>query len=175
MQWEALRASNPNYVDGDIYHVLGVHRNGYGGATIQCALTSYRFYAFSNCAIKPLGVKAICDNEDKLLLGLRSSNVHAYKGMWEFAPSGTVVPQQSLEQNILRELQEETGLTAKGQPIAVGIFLDEEASTWEVVFNFEVCGELNSSECEYDDVQFFDVKEMPKPLTPPSQVMRSLI
>jgi len=95
--------------------------------------------------------------------------------MWEFAPSGTVVPQQSLEQNILRELQEETGLTAKGQPIAVGIFLDEEASTWEVVFNFEVCGELNSSECEYDEVQFFDVKEMPKPLTPPSQVMRSLI
>ena len=173
MQWEALCASNQHYVDGDIYHVLGVHRNGYGGATIQCAITSYRFHAVGNCGIKPLGVNALCDNDGKLLLGLRSSDVHSYKGMWEFAPSGTVEPQQSLEQNILRELQEETGLTAKSQPIAVGIFLDEDVSTWEIVYQFGVTGETNNA--EYDELQFCDVKSFPSPLNPAAQIMRLLL
>ena len=173
LQWESLRESNPSYVDGDIYHVLGVHRNGHGGATIQCAITCYRFYAVGNCGIKPLGVKGICDNEGKLLLGLRSSDVHAYKGMWEFAPSGTVEPHQSLEENILRELQEETGLAVQDQPIAVGVFFDEDASTWEVVYKFEVVGETNNS--EYDELQFWDVKSFPSPLTSASLAMRSLI
>ncbi len=173
MQWNSLCESNPNYFDGDIYHVLGVHRNGYGGATIQCAITSYRFHAIGNCGIKSLGVKAICNFDGKLLLGLRSSNVHSYKGMWEFAPSGTVEPGQSLELNILRELQEETGLIAQGQPIAIGIFLDEDTSTWEVVYNFEVNGELSSS--EYDKLKFCDMKSFPSPLTHAAQQMRTLL
>lgn len=62
-RWNSLRAKNPNYFDGRLYHVLGVHRNGHGGATLHVMECAYRYHAVQtpdfDLGQRALGVKGV--------------------------------------------------------------------------------------------------------------------
>ena len=174
-KWDSLCKQNPSYFDGEIVHVLHVQRNGCGGATIQAARTSYRFHAVGGLGIAPLGVKGVCMQGDKYLCGLRGTQVGTYPRLWEFAPSGMVEPEQTPENIIESELEEETGLMLTSPPIAIAIFLDEEAHTWELVYQLSVTGTCQADGSEYESLDWFDFKAMPTPMSPPAIQMKSLL
>jgi len=174
-RWAELCQGNPAYFDGDILHVLGVHRNGYGGATIQVAPTSFRFHAVGDLGIRPLGVKGICVQNDLFLCGFRGDQVGTYPSMWEFAPSGMVEPHEPPEIVIQRELTEETTMLSQTPPIAIAILNDEEARTWEIVYRLEATGTPQADGIEYEKLDWFDVKSLPKPMSPPALQMKSLL
>ena len=173
--WKSLCEQNPEYFDGDIVHVLGVHRNGCGGATIQCARSSYRFHAVGNLGITPLGCKGISMQDDNYLCGLRGKQMGAYPNMWEFAPAGMVEPEQKPEDIIEQELEEETGLMLTSPPLPIALFFDEEVNTWEIVFQLSVTGECQVDGTEYESLAWFDIKSMPTPMSPPAVQMKSLL
>ncbi len=174
-RWVALCQENPASFDGDILHVLGIHRNGSGGATVQVAPTSYRFHAIGDLGIRPLGVKGICKQNDMFLCGFRGQQVGTYPCMWEFAPSGMVEPSEPPEKVIQRELTEETTMLSTTPPIAIAILKDEEARTWEIVYQLEAIGSPQADGNEYEMLDWFDVKSLPKPMSPPAIRMKSLL
>ena len=174
-EWDLLCEQNPGFFDGEITHVFGVSRTGCGGAIIQAARTSYRFHAVKNCGISPLGAKGQCVQEGKYLCGLRGSKMGAYAQMWEFAPAGIVEPDQLPENTIRREIEEETGLALQSPPIAISLFFDTCVNTWEIVYQLKVTGELKCDGKEYESLEWFDIKSLPKPMSPPAMQMRSLL
>ena len=173
--WEKLCTQNPEYFDGDIVHVLSVNRTGCGGATIQVAKSSYRFHAVGNLGINPLGVKGICMQNDVYLCGKRGEQMGAYPNMWEFAPAGMVEPEQTPENVIERELEEETGLMLRNPPKAVALFLDEHTRTWEIVFELSIVGKPQADGTEYAELDWFDIKSMPSPMSPPAIQIKTLL
>ena len=44
-RWRRMCAANSSYFDGRLWHVIGVHRNGCGGAVVHVMDCAYRFYA----------------------------------------------------------------------------------------------------------------------------------
>src|SRR5687767_9409352 len=62
-RWSALCSSNPAYYDGRLYHVVGAHRNGHGGATLHVIDCAYRYFAVQDdqfdTGVRPLGLKGL--------------------------------------------------------------------------------------------------------------------
>jgi 8-oxo-dGTP pyrophosphatase MutT (NUDIX family) len=98
-----------------------------------------------------------------------------YPELWEFAPAGMMEPNQKPEDIIARELEEETGLMLSSPPTAIALFFDEEAQTWEIVFQLAVIGTCHRDETEYESLGWFDIKSMPAPMSPPALRMQSLL
>lgn len=136
--WESMRRRNPRLFDGPLWHVGGVSRNGHGGVTLHVLESSYRMHAVAasglHTGVRPLGVKGIVQDGTRLLVGRRSLEAHAYPGAWELLPGGTVEPGSTPLEAFERELREEAAATAARRPVAVALFLDEVAGTWEIVF-----------------------------------------
>ena len=173
-RWEELCEQNPEYFDGEILHVIHVNATGCGGAIVQVARSSFRFHAVTDLGIKPLGCKGICKQGENYWCGLRGKQMGAYPSQWEFAPSGMMEPRQKPEDVIARELEEETGLMLSSAPIAVAMFFDEEARTWEIVFQLSVQGDCNADGTEYESLAWFERSSLPSPMSPPAQLMKTL-
>ena len=112
--WERMVADNPRMTDGPCLHVLGVRRDGHGGATIHVTRTTYRMAAVRSLGITTgfvgLGIKAIAHWRGKCLIGQRSASCATYPSHWEFAPGGSVEPGEDPIVGIGRELMEELGI-----------------------------------------------------------------
>ena len=173
--WDELCKANPSYFDGDIVHVIGVNRTGCGGATLQTVKSSYRFHAVGGLGIQPLGVKGICMLNDLYLCGFRGSSMGAYPLQWEFAPAGMVEPGQLPADVIERELEEETGLSLSKPATAVAIFFDDKTNTWEIVYQLNVTGTPQVDGIEYEKLEWFDIKDLPTPMSLASIEMKSLL
>jgi 8-oxo-dGTP pyrophosphatase MutT (NUDIX family) len=178
-RWDALREENPNYYDGRLYHVLGVSRNGYGGAVLHVADCAYRYHAVQNedfdLGVRPLGVKGIVIRDDRVLLGQRAPNVGAYRNMWEFAPAGVVDPGDTPSQAILTELHEETGLTAAYEPTHIAVLYDPVLRCWEVALRIEPAAGGDPPTKEYAAMQWCSLDDLPAPLTPIATQMQPLV
>jgi len=179
-RWRRLCEANSAYFDGRIYHVLGVHRNGYGGASIHVADCAYRFHAVQrdgfDLGVRPLGTKAFTFRDDCVLIGRRSRNVAHYPGLWEFAPGGVVNAGDRPGETILAELKEETGLRAGGEPVAIGVVYDPEVLCWEVVFRLDAAaGPLAPATPEYDALEWRPPSDLPADLSPVSRQMLPLL
>ncbi|MDG2291831.1 MAG: NUDIX domain-containing protein [Phycisphaerales bacterium] len=179
-RWQRLQERNPAVFDGRLMHVLGVHRNGHGGATISLVECAYRFYAVQNesfdCGIRPLGVKGITMHGDRILMGQRAAWVHQYPGLWECAPGGGVEPGADPVDVLLSELAEETGCTCTGQPVAIALLLDEVTRCWELVYRLQVEEEtLSPGTDEYADLQWCRGDELPAPRSSITECMRRLL
>jgi 8-oxo-dGTP pyrophosphatase MutT (NUDIX family) len=168
-RWAAMCARNPAYFDGRVYHVLGVHRNGAGGAAIHVTDCAYRFHAVQDAdfdlGVRPLGVSGIVEREGRFLLGKRSNTVGVYQGMWEFAPSGVAEVDRPLAEVLVDELREETGMEPAREPIPIALLEDRVLRTWELIYEFAVAGEPTPSP-EYDEFVWAGPHELPEPLTP---------
>jgi len=170
-RWDALCARNPTYFDGRIWHVLGVSRNGHGGATIHVQECGYRFYAIQNeevdVGVRVLGVKGFTWREERVLLGLRAAFVSCYPEQWEFAPGGAAEVGVDPAKTIVEELHEETGLAPAAEPVAIAVLYDPTARTWEIVFRISANdGELHSAQREYTAFEWRKSDDLPDDLTP---------
>ena len=170
-----LCKQNPAVYDGRILHVLGVHRNGHGGANIHAMECAYRFYAVQtesyDLGIRPLGVKGITMFETSYLWGKRSRHVHQYKQAWEYVPAGCVEPGKQPDDAILQELQEEAGLAVTGNPIQVGIVFDEHARTWELIYKLESSSGTVCKNDEYEEIQWISGDKLPSGRSPIAEIM----
>lgn len=182
-RWNALLRANPAFFDGRLLHVLGVHRNGYGGAVLHVVDCAYRFHAVQDesfdLGVRPLGVKGVTDHNGRILLGRRSSRVAACRGMWEFAPGGVVEPGDQPDETVRRELTEETALRCAGEPVAAAVIFDPVVRSWEVVFRLSIhdTAALSCSTAEYDELRWCTTVELPPTheLSPIARQMLPLI
>ncbi|UCD74639.1 MAG: NUDIX domain-containing protein [Phycisphaerales bacterium] len=181
-RWEALCRDNPRYFDGRVYHVLGVHRNGYGGAVIHVADCAYRYVAVQNdgfdLGVRHLGVKGITIRDGKVLLGRRAMTVASYRGLWEFAPAGVVEPPRHPAAVVAAELAEETGLKIVGEPTPIAVLYDETVRCWEIIFRLtaENAGSTGDRVTdEYDEIVWCEPSGLPPDLSPIARRMIPLL
>ena len=174
-RWQALKQSNSAYFDGSMYHVIGVHRNGYGGATIHVKRCSYRMYAVQtesfDTGARGLGTKGITIRDGCVLMGKRSANVSRYAGQWEFAPAGVVEIGREPADVITTELREETGLLTNQEPIPIAMIYDDIARCWEIIFRISWAQGNTHATSEYPELKWCSPSEIPKDLSPPAQLM----
>lgn len=177
-RWSALCAANPQYHDGRLCHVIGVHRNGHGGAVLHVVDCAYRYHAVQDAGfdlgVRPLGVKGITERGGRILLGRRSEDVAAYRGLWEFAPGGVVEPGEAPEVTVVRELREETGLDVRGEPVCLAAVYDDVLRTWELVYGLEAGTVVGEATGEYTELAWCARGNWPGGLSPVAQTMREL-
>ncbi|MHC4947640.1 MAG: NUDIX hydrolase [Planctomycetota bacterium] len=170
-RWRRLCAANDAYFDGRLLHVLGVHRNGCGGAVLHVVEAAYRFHAVQDASFdvgcRPLGVKGVTTRDGRVLLGLRSATVNGYPGCWEFAPGGCVDPGSDPADRLVAELGEETGLAPAAPPVADALVYDPVIRCWEIVYRLAAAaGEPVPAPGEYDELRWCDAGDWPCPLSP---------
>ncbi|MHC5023470.1 MAG: NUDIX hydrolase [Planctomycetota bacterium] len=181
LRWEALRSSNPAYFDGRLLHVIGVHRNGYGGAVLHVKDCAYRFHAVQDddfdLGVRPLGVKGLTMRGDEVLLGRRSAQVAHYVGLWEFAPGGVVEPGRAPADVVVAELREETGLVPDCEPTPVALLYDDVLHCWEMIFRLEAGGGSapEPASPEYTEIRWCRPEALPEDLSPVARAMVPLL
>jgi 8-oxo-dGTP pyrophosphatase MutT (NUDIX family) len=179
-RWAALCRANPAYFDGRVCHVLGVHRNGCGGAVLHVIDAAYRFYAVQDeifdVGMRSLGVKGLTVRRGRVLMGRRGPRVAACQGQWEFAPGGAVEPGRDPARVVLEELHEETGLAACREPTAVALLFDSAVRCWELVYRIEAGEETAAARTdEYDRLQWCRPGELPGDLSPVARRMVGMV
>lgn len=179
-RWNALCTSNPAYYDGRLYHVLGVHRNGHGGAVLHVIDCAYRFFAVQNeefdLGVRPLGVKGVVEREGQYLMGRRSQRVASYRGLWEFAPAGSVEPPHQPPEVIRSELLEETGLELLHEPVPIAAIFDPVLRCWELVYRLHTANsEFNPRTSEYSELQWRHENDLPGELSAIAQQIAGLL
>jgi 8-oxo-dGTP pyrophosphatase MutT (NUDIX family) len=179
-RWAALCGANPAYFDGRLCHVIGVHRNGWGGAVVHAADCAYRFWAVQDdgydIGVRPLGVKGIAWRGGKVLLGKRAAHVAGYPGAWEFAPGGVVEPGRDPADVVAGELYEETGYRPAHTPVPLAILYDDVIRCWEIAYRITIdAGADEPPTTEYAELRWCAPDVLPPSLSPIAVRLRSLI
>ena len=184
-RWHELCRSNPAYFDGRLCHVLGVHRNGHGGAVLHVIDCAYRFFAVQAAApahepfdlgVRPLGVKGVIERDGRFLMGYRSTHVAMYASTWEFAPSGSVDFGRQPQDVVAHELQEETGLRTTHEPVATAVLFDPILKCWEIVYRLTIADDAEPRVTqEYPEVRWFDRASLPRDLSPVARQIAELL
>ena len=175
--WDEIVSGNPKFTDGACLHVMGVHRDGHGGATIHAVRASYRMGAVRRGGIETgfrgLGTKAIAHVGGKVLMGLRSAHVNAYPLMWEFAPGGGVEIGEAPDVGIMRELVEECGVEAAAPARAVALLFDPVVQAWEIVHDLPMRRPPDAAPgWEYSTLAMCEPHALPAGLSPCAEQMR---
>ena len=105
--------------------------------------------------------------EDKILLIKR--NTRPFKDFWAL-PGGRMDPGEKIEQTIVREVKEETGLDVAivgvvGEYVEKGVREDIEYEYYPTCFVVKpVGGELKKQESEIQEIKTFSIDALPLPL-----------
>ena len=105
--------------------------------------------------------------QDKILLVKRGTV--PFKGYWAL-PGGRMDPDENIEQTIIREVKEETGLDVTlvrkiGEYIEKGVKDDVEYEYYPTCFLVKaIGGEVKRQESEIQEIQLFSLKGLPYPL-----------
>lgn len=180
--WDRLCAGNPRYFDGPALQVLGVSRNGHGGVQIHVQESSYRFVAVRalgiDCGARPIGVKGVVRDGDRVLMGRRSASVANYPGAWEFVPGGTLESGEAPAAAIARELLEEARIEIAAPPVAVAVLFDSTTATWEIVYRLAApLAGVPETGWEYDEFRIVGAAEaaLLEPLSPSARMIAPLV
>ena len=113
-----------------------------------------------------LGTRAVAHWNGKCLVGLRAANCASYPNQWEFAPAGSVEPDEDAAVGIERELLEECGVQAKSRAIAHALFLDPVVATWEIAHELAMTQPPDAPpNWEYQKLEMVAVADMPEPMS----------
>lgn len=174
-RWARFLERVPAGFDGPLLAVIGVHRNGHGGAVVHVAETSYRYYAVQDegfdLGLRPLGAKGVTWKDGRVLMGLRAHWVAHGPGRWEFAPGGCVEPGESPSTTVARELREETGLGVVAEPVPVAMILDGTYRCWEMIHRVDAGDAEAEASDEYQELRWCDPGELPGPRTAIADLM----
>ncbi len=102
--------------------------------------------------------------QDKILLIRR--NTVPFRGYWAL-PGGRSEPSESVEQTIVREVKEETGLTVEvvrkiGEYHEQGVESGFEYDYYPACFLVRVVGgEIRKQESEIQDIELFSIEDIP--------------
>jgi 8-oxo-dGTP diphosphatase len=105
--------------------------------------------------------------DSKILLIKR--NTVPFIGYWAL-PGGRIDPGETIEQTIIREVKEETGLEITivfkvGEYIEKGVKDDVEYEYYPTCFLVKpVGGEIKKQESEIQEIKFFNLNQLPTPL-----------
>jgi 8-oxo-dGTP diphosphatase len=105
--------------------------------------------------------------DNKILLIKR--NTIPFKGYWAL-PGGRMDPGETVEQTIVREVKEETGLDViivrkVGEYVEKGVKDDVDYEYYPTCFVVKpVRGEIKKQESEIQEINLFYLSELPKPL-----------
>ncbi len=128
-------------------------RNMGGEDRKACPSCSYVFWG--NYSI---GVGALIIKDDKILLIRRS--LEPGKGLWT-NPGGYIEQHEKIEKSIIREVFEETGVTAKVRGIVAAGDLPRHVHNVYLVFLMDyVEGEPQPDQVEVDQAGFYSLEEM---------------
>ncbi len=174
--WERMVADNPRMTDGPCLHVLGVRRDGHGGATIHVTRTTYRMAAVRSLGITTgfvgLGIKAIAHWRGKCLIGQRSASCATYPSHWEFAPGGSVEPGEDPIVGIGRELMEECAARPCVRPKPVALIFDRSVGNWEIIHDISMESPPDAPpNWEYSSLRMLEGFQFPQPTSPCSLAM----
>ena len=92
-----------------------------------------------------------------------------FKGYWAL-PGGRMEPNEAIEQTIIREVKEETGLDVIivrkiGEYVEAGVKDDVDYEYYPTCFLVKaIGGEIKRQESEIKEIQLFNLKELPYPL-----------
>ena len=106
-------------------------------------------------------------SEDKILLIKR--NTRPFVGYWAL-PGGRMDPGETIEQTIVREVKEETGLDVEivykvGEYVERGVKDDVDYEYYPTCFVVEpIGGELKKQDSEIQEIKLFSLNALPKPL-----------
>ena len=106
-------------------------------------------------------------DENKILLIKR--NTKPFKGYWAL-PGGRMDPGETIEQTIVREVKEETGLDVAimrkiGEYVEKGLKDEVEYEYYPTCFLVKpVAGELKKQDSEILEIKLFSLNELPTPL-----------
>jgi 8-oxo-dGTP diphosphatase len=96
-------------------------------------------------------------------------NTRPFVGYWAL-PGGRMDPGETIEQTIIREVKEETGLTVViesvlGEYVERGVKEDINYEYYPTCFVVKVVGgELHKQDSEIQQIQLFNLNALPKPL-----------
>jgi 8-oxo-dGTP diphosphatase len=105
--------------------------------------------------------------DNKILLIKR--NTIPFKGYWAL-PGGRMDPGETVEQTIVREVKEETGLDViivrkVGEYVEKGVKDDVDYEYYPTCFVVKpVGGEIRKQDGEIQEINLFNLNELPKPL-----------
>jgi 8-oxo-dGTP diphosphatase len=105
--------------------------------------------------------------DNKILLIKR--NTRPFVGFWAL-PGGRMDPGETIEQTVVREVKEETGLDVKivkvvGEYMEKGVREDIDYEYYPTCFVVEpVGGELKKQDSEIQEMKLFGLDALPKPL-----------
>ena len=106
-------------------------------------------------------------SNDQILLIKRKTR--PFVGYWAL-PGGRMDPDETVEQTIIREVKEETGLEVSidsilGEYVEIGVKDDIEYEYYPTCFVVKVIGgEMKRQESEIQAIQLFSLSTLPKPL-----------
>ncbi len=110
-----------------------------------------------------VGVRAIVINSDNQILLVK----HTYIGGWHF-PGGGVDNGETTQAAVLRELQEEVGVTVNSEPELFGIYHHKirGVDDYPVIYIVKDFKQVASHDPEIEKHEWFDVNNLPSDTTP---------
>ena len=114
------------------------------------------------------------ENKGKYLLIQRSESSNNFKGLWE-TPGGKIDQGESFEEALVREIQEETGLTVVFDGVAGAVDIDIPTKPDLKVAVLYMKAHTDSDDVkisdEHQDYKWLSISEFPKNVTPALQKM----